>query len=208
MPLSTRRHALRWIAALALALGLVGACGGPETSVTQTWKATWAPPMKTVLVFGARMDEANRRALEDSFVAGLRSHGVVAKPSYEVFPGQPPEREKAREIVKAAGFEGLLVASLRNVREKTTYVPGSYHGGFWSSYYGPGWGYWDPGYVLTDKFVDWEMTLWDARAEDRLAWTATLETNNPSAGGEFVKSVTGTTLGLLEKQGLIPGTEK
>lgn len=200
-----RRRGLGWILALAFVLLLLGACAGPQTSVTQVWKASWQPPpMKTVLVFGASMDEANRRALEDAIVTGLRSHDVAAKPSYELFPGEPPRDAKsARSIVQAAGFEGLLVAKLTTERDRLTYVPGA-RGGFWSSYYGPGWGYWDPGYVVTERLVDWEMTLWDTRAEDRLVWTASLQTTNPSTGQEFVTSVRDTIVTLLAKQRLIP----
>jgi hypothetical protein len=82
-------------------------------------------------------------------------------------------------------------------------VPGGYSPGWWSSYY-TGWGYSSPGYLVTEEYVTWEMTLWDARAEDRLAWTAAMETTNPSAGKDFVKSVTKSTVESLTKTGLIP----
>jgi hypothetical protein len=202
-----RRHAPRAIATafiVSLVLAAIG-CGGPETSVTQTWKApmTPTPLMRTIIVFGAHMDEANRRVLEDGFVAELGRHGVAARPSYILFPGDPPSRDKAREVVRAAGFEGILVATMKNVRERETYVPGAYGGGFWSSYYGAGWGLYSPGYVTTDEVVSFETTLWDTRAEDRLVWATFTETINPSSGQDFVRSLTKKVLEELEKGRLV-----
>lgn len=191
------------------ALVLAAGCGGPSTSVTQTWSAPLgAPPMKTMLVFAAKMDEANRRALEDGLVAELGKHDVAAKPSYVLFPGEPPERDTAREAVKSAGFDGVLVATMTSVREKQTYVPGSYGGGFWTSYYGNAWSSYSPGYVVTDEVVSFETTLWDSRAEDKLVWASFTETTNPSEGRDFVKSLTKAMMGSLEKTGVIPPERK
>lgn len=211
MALSTRRHALRLHAAPALALAvllalpIVASCAGPATSVTQVWQAPWSPPpMKKVIVFGARMDEANRRALEDALVSDFARRGVTAMPSYVLFPGEPPDRDKAREAVKTAGFDGILVATLKSVREKQSYVPGSYGGGFWASYYGSGWSYYSPGYVVTDEVVTFETTLWDTRAEDKLVWAMSTATTNPSSGREFVKSLTTAVIEGLEKSRFTP----
>ncbi|NVL73424.1 hypothetical protein HWN77_28115, partial [Escherichia coli] len=79
----TRRHALgRSIAAVALVL--VAGCGSSaRTSVTQVWKApVGIAPMKSIVVFAAHLDEANRRTLEDAYVTELAKHDVAAKQSY------------------------------------------------------------------------------------------------------------------------------
>jgi hypothetical protein len=193
--------------AVALSTALLTGCGGPKTSVTQVWKATVTSPLRSVLVFGTNMDETNRRALEDAMVSELGRHHVAAKPSYELFPGKPPDREDARKLVTQSGFEGVLVATLRKVSERSTVLPGAYYGGFWSSYYGQAWGYYDPGYVLTDEVVSFETTLWDARAGDRLVWSADLETTNPSDGREFARSLTGRVVSTLDKSGFLPPKE-
>jgi len=203
MSLGTRRSTLLGIAVLTLAL--LPSCNNPKTSVTQVWKAPWRPPsMKTMIVFATRLDEANRRTFEDGAVAVLARHDVKARQSYVLFPGTPPDRDVARQLVQDQGFDGILVASLRDVRERQTYVPGTYQGGFWGSYYNQGWGAWSSGYVVTDEIVSFETTLWDTRAEDRLVWTALTETTNPSAGPKFVQSVTGAIEQSLVRTGIIP----
>jgi hypothetical protein len=159
--------------------------------------------MKRMIVFVARMDEPNRRALEDGLATELRRRGVDARPSYELFPGELPERAKAQAMVREQGYEGILFATLKDVTERQTFVPGT-TGGFWTSYYGYGWGYGSPGYVMTDEIVTFETTLWDARAEDRLVWTLLTKTTNPSSGRSFVKSLTNAVAPALEKARLVP----
>lgn len=202
MALVTRRMVLRGAAAVTVALA--AGCSGVRTSVTQVWQAPVpvAAPMKSMIVFGARMDEANRRSLEDAFVAELAKRGVHAMPSYTVFPGAPPDQEKARAKVNELGLEGILVMTLKNVSERSTYVP-SYSGSFWSAYYGPGW-WGGPGYVMTDEIVTFESTLWDARAEDKLVWAALTKTTNPSSGKSYVGSLVKAVIPKLEGTHFIP----
>src|SRR4051812_26145285 len=114
----TRRHVMRGIASLAVVLG--ASCSTTRTSVTQVWQShVLAPsPMKSMIVFGARMDVANRRELEDGFVVELARHDVKALPSYTIFPDEPPDREKARDKVKELGLDGILVVNLKKFSEK------------------------------------------------------------------------------------------
>ncbi len=197
--LINRRQAL----GSAIVAAVLVACG-TETSVTQLWKAPIAaPPLRSVIVFAANLDEANRRSLEDAYVAALSAHGVVARPSYSLFPGEPPPREEAQKAVKNAGVDGILVSRLRSVREKQTYVQGDYGGGFWSGYYGSGWGYWSPGYVQTDELVAFDTTLWDARIGDKLEFALTTQTKNPSSDRDSVHSLTKTVVKALQEQNLL-----
>jgi hypothetical protein len=203
MLLNTRRHVLRLIALAALVLAFVSSCG-TKTSVTQIWQAPGPQrmTMKSIIVFGTRMDEANRRALEDGLVAELARHDITARPSYDVFPGELPEREQARAAVQNSGFEGILMATLRSVKEQQTYVPG-YTDGFWAGY-GSTWAWGYPGYVYTDEIVNFETTLWDTRAQDKLAFAMSTKTTNPSSGTDFVKSLTKAVIPELQRANLIP----
>jgi len=204
MSLLARPLLLGAIAALAFVHAT--GCSTTRTSVTQLWQAPSpsAGPMRSVIVFGARTDEANRRVIEDGFVDELAEHAVQGVPSYKIFPDKLPDQKEARERVKNLGFDGIFVASLKDVREHQSYVPGTYTAGFWSGYYGPGWGYGNPGYVVSDEIVTFETTLWDTRAEDKLVWAALTKTKNPSSGRDFVESLTGAVLPKLEQARFIP----
>ena len=191
----------------------LGACSRSQTSVAHVWRAdVTVAPMRSVIVFGAHMDEATRRSVEDAFVGALRGHEVAARPAYDLFPVAPEDPEKARALVKEHALEGILVLTMKNTYEKQTFYPGHYHPGFWSAYrMGPGavgWGgpsyFYSPGYVETTEEVAFETTLWDARDDDRLVWAALTRTTNPSAGRDFVKSLTGTVVPAIARARLLP----
>lgn len=163
-----------------------------------------------MIVFARNMPEAQRRSVENHLAAELGDHGVAATPSYEVFP-QPPSEEQAKAEVASRGFEGVVVVSLRGVRERTSYVPGHYRGGGFAGgsygmggYYGMGWG-WSPGYVVTDEIVDAETSVWDLRGEGggRLVWSALTKTTNPTSGEDLTKSLSREILPNMAKSGIV-----
>jgi hypothetical protein len=180
------------------------ACGcSTGTTVTDVWATHQAVPMRSVLVMGARTDEASRRALEDGWATRLAEHGVRATPSYTLFPSGFPSTDEAKAAVRSIGFDGLLVSTAKGVSQRTTIVPGAGYD-FWGSYYwGPAWGAWYPGYVYTDVFVKFETTLWDAHTGN-LVWAANTQTENPSSGSGFVKSLTDKVVPEMVKTGIIP----
>jgi hypothetical protein len=177
------------------------------TTVTNVWSAAQrepVAPVRNVLVMGARMDETSRRQLEDGFSQALALHGVRATPSYVLFPNGFPSTDEAKNAVRSVGYDGLLVAESKGTTERTTVVPG-YGYGFWGDYYwGPAWAGWYPGYVYTDEFVKYETTLWDPKGAGRLVWAANTQTENPSSGKDFLKSLLGKVMPEMEKAGVIP----
>ena len=192
----------------SLAVGLVffsGACT-TATTVTDIWRdpSYTAGPMRSLVVFGGRMNDTNRRTLEDGFVAALATHGVRAMASYTLFP-ELPDKDVARQTTQRLGVDGYLVAALRGQTEQTTFVPSTYAGGaFWEGFYGPGWGgIWDPGYVVTNEFVKFETSLWDAHGGGKLVWSAVTETENPSSGRDFTTSLTKRIIPALGQAGLL-----
>jgi hypothetical protein len=205
LPLRLRLDAAICIGALVVSSA---ACTTP-TIVTDVWKdpSYAGGPLRTIVVFGGRMEETNRRTLEDGFVSALTTHGVRATPSYKLFPGTLPGKDEARAALHQAGVEGALVSSLRNVTERATYVEGG--PGFWGGFYGPGWGgpVYYPGYVVTEPVVTFETSLWDLREggqEGKVIWSAKTQTDNPSSGKDFVSSLTKEVVPSMVKAGMLP----
>jgi hypothetical protein len=191
--------------ALSVSAALVTGCE-PKTSLTQVWSAqvpAAVRPMRKLVVMASKMDEANRRVLEDTFVAGLSARGVEAIPAYRLFPEGVPDRAKAEQAVQSLGADGVLVATFRGSNEVQTYTPGIVTPGYYA------WGYasyadYYPGYVSTDVYVRLETTLWDARAANTVVWSGLTNTQNPSSGRDFVNSVSATVLPALSNAGFIP----
>ena len=113
------RRAFPFVTLLAaLVLGGVGC--QPQTIVLASVATDQAPkpPMKKMLVLGARLGEGDRRAIEGGFATGLRARGVDAHPAFELFPVPPRDREQARATLLANGYEGLLIVALAKVEDE------------------------------------------------------------------------------------------
>jgi hypothetical protein len=198
---------LRSYAGIAVAMGAVtlasGACSTPTTMMDQWRDPTYAAgPMRNMLIVGGKMEPTNRRTVEDAFVTALAKRGVHATPSYEMFPGALPSKDEARNAVLKQGIDGVLVANERGIKETTTIVPGAYNSGFWGGYYG-GWGTYSPGYLQTDAYVKFETSVWDAN-QGKLVWSAVTETENPTSGKDFLKSLLKSVLPAMTTAGILP----
>ncbi len=190
-------------AGVVLTLAMLAAAPGcsTPTSTTELWQAKNIPraPMQRIVVFGQGLSETGRRTLEDGLVSALAARGVGARPSYDLF-ATPPDKETARSVVTAAGFDGALVAKLQSIRDKTTYAPGGVSTGLWDGNYMP-----SSYYVVEDEEVNVQTTLWDLRDKrGTLVWSAVTKTTNPSSGNDAVNSVAKEIVPKLEDSGLIP----
>jgi hypothetical protein len=204
------RCARRVLGAFAVVAATALVACATETSVTQLWSAPIPvnqPPMRRIVVMATQMDEANRRVLEDALTAELAKHGVQGTQSYTLFADQLPERERAKQLMRDVGADGILTANFKGIRERLTYEPGYYTGDFWGGYYGGVYRGSLGGYVYTDQIVNVETALWDARANDQTVWAVLTQTTNPSSGPDFVRSVTKKVVAALAAAHWIaPGT--
>jgi hypothetical protein len=190
----------KWIASIGvLTLAFTAGCGTP-TSVTNLWSAQVPAtgPLRKVVVFAAGVQPTGRRTLEDALVAQLASHGVLGTQSYSMFGETVPKREEAQVSVNDAGYDGMLISTLRS----HTYVPDAYPSAYWyynEAYVYGGW----PDYYSYDELVDFETTLWDAR-NGKLLWSAVTQTTNPSSGHDFTSSLSKTIVPAIASRGFIP----
>ena len=139
-------------------------------------------PQTKVMIVALVKDEISRRVIEDELAKRIKAKSV---PSYQFL---------TTEMIKAASDESLnkilteqkcahiLLMRLADIEKETSYVPGTttgYYGG-WGRYYGYGAGmYSTPGYYTTDKNYFIETTIYSVDP-NKLLWTATTKTVNPS----------------------------
>jgi hypothetical protein len=195
-------RARRGVVGVALAVTVVlsaaiVACA-PTTKVTSTWREPGATSaeIKRPLVAFLHADEAMRRSVEDAMAE--RIPNAVA--AYRVLSQEEiREGEKAREKVRAAGFDGVITMRLVGIDKEIDYVPGTwccptYYGSLW----GPGYGYWgygwgtvyQPGYLTTTTVVTLESLVYSLSDEKgELLWASRSETFDPSSTERLVASV-------------------
>jgi hypothetical protein len=191
---------LRWASIGALALiGFAAGCSTEQTQATDTWRdpSYVAGPVKNIVIIGGKLNDTDRRTLEDGFAAALSAHGTRATPSYTVLPAPMPSKEAARTMVQQEGYDGVLVSTLKGVNDSTAVIGGA---GFWDGYYRPGWG--EP-YLGNDRVVRFETSLWDPAGAGKMIWSTVTEAEGPSTGKDFTASLTRTVVPMMEKAGLI-----
>jgi hypothetical protein len=190
------------LAAGAVVLAALTACSTPTTE-TNVWKSpTYAAgPMRSIAVFGGRVNQTERHTLEDGFVSALSAYGVRATPSYSIFGDQvPADQATIRATLRSGGYDGALVSTLKGVSEQVLVAPEADWGnGFYGAYWGPG----APVYAQTDQFVKFETTVWDP-VSGKMVWSAITQTENPTSGKDFATSLTKAIVPSIAKAGLLP----
>ncbi|MGE5276457.1 MAG: hypothetical protein ACM3SU_05640 [Acidobacteriota bacterium] len=102
----------------ATCLALLAGCA-KSTIVSDVWRdsaRSRTKPGKT-LVLAVFQDPGVRISLEDEWTRQLRSRGIAADAVHTVFAGPPPDRERLVELVKAGGFDTLLICKLLEVKK-------------------------------------------------------------------------------------------
>jgi hypothetical protein len=175
----------RLLFACALAV-LAGACA--TTRIVDAWKDPSFDPaqfQKTLVVF-QHPDPGVRRMVEDEMARDI-PHSA---PSYQVLSDtEIRDIDRAREKVRALGFDSAVVMRLTGVDKQLTYEPPHpigapaypfYMYDFWPAW---AWGWtaaWEPGYVRTDRIVRISTQVYDLR-QDKLVWASESETFNPTS---------------------------
>jgi len=193
---------------------ILGGLGMVSCSASTTLKNSWRDPTVTgplefnkVLVVMLTKDGSTRRTVEDDLVKRITAHHKVeAVPSYTILmESDLRDKEHAKQIIKDAGFDGAVALRVVGVVKEVNYVPGSYpspYYNFWG-YYDYAWpAVYDPGYLQTDTIVNIETLVYSLK-DDKLVWTGTTESFNPSNLDDLVAGIGAAVSADMRKEGLI-----
>jgi len=196
-----RASRFRWPLLGAALLALGSGCA-PETSTTQVSSAELHPPkLRSFLVIGLGPGGGGRHQLEDKLCAGLSTRGLVARPSYELFPEAVPGQEAARDAARMAGIDGIVTTRVTRVEMKKRYVPPTetYFAGFEHDSYTRS----DPGYYVSDELAELDTSVFGVTDGKKL-WAATTRTVNPSPTQGFARSYAENVVTAMQNAGLVP----
>ena len=207
---SRSRHCRPIHALTAFTMVALAGCG--STSLVNMWRDSTYPrqPLNRMLVVALRRDATSRRIWEDGFVVSLKSHGINATPSYDVFPNAPPDTMALSAAVRGRGFDAVLVTHSLGATTQTRFVPG-YVSTEPVTYLSPWtWHYatfytqvYSPGYVEAVRVVRYESEVWMVRGPGRLVWSGTTETMNPTSAAQVNKEIADVIVPALVKSGVI-----
>jgi hypothetical protein len=127
-------------------------------------------------------DETSRMIIEDELVKRMNANAVASYTFLTTEMIKAADPQVLAQKIQQDKFTHVLLMRLADVEKDTYYVPGTttaYYGGY-RGYYGYGAGmYTNPGYYNTDKNYFVETTVFSVDP-DKLLWTATTKTVNPT----------------------------
>ena len=198
---------MRWSFPALAVLGLLGSCG-PTTEMVNTWADPSAGSVRfqKVLTVCACRDAAMRRTVEDALVRRING----STPSYTLIgDNELKDRDAAKAKIQAGGFDGAVVMFLAKVDRTQTYVPGQAYAV--PAPYGTMWGGWtygwstvyDPGYVVTDEFVDFNTMVYSVK-DEKLLWASRSQTMNPTSVESLADEVINANIKEMQRQKILP----
>jgi len=199
--MSPRHEIVRFLLRFAVIAAMLASCGGPSTTIEQSWKAPDARigKLRNAVTLYLTADGTMRRNVEDAMVTKLARAGIRATPSYTILSDDELEqREVAKAKLMASGYDGVIAIRLVSKEESIEYVPGTFDG-----YWGPAWsGAYSPGYMYTETVVRVEVSAYSLTNAE-LAWSALSKTVDPEGRGAVIDEVTTVAAKELQKQGIV-----
>ena len=170
----------------------------------------WASPdianyqFDHVLAICIIKDPTTRELVESAMAARARKSNAL--PSYNILrEADLQDKELAKQKILKMGFDGAVIMRPLSVKDRVTYVPGSYpsyYGSFWG-YYGYAWpALYTPDYTYTDKIVQVETTIFSIK-DDKLLWNTVSETKNPESARDVVLGIAKAIGKEARKRGLV-----
>ena len=182
---------------------------GPSTKLEKSWVepgATFSAsaPNKT-LVIAMVKDETSRRVIEDHLVKRIGSTAVSSYTLISTDMLKEGSEQALTKVISDGKFTHVVLMRLADIEKETSYVPGtttSFYGGY-GRYYGYGAGmYSTPGYYTTDKNYFVETTVYSTNP-DKLVWTGTTKTVNPSKVEKTVNDIADAVAEKMKSDGFL-----
>ena len=182
---------------------------GPSTKIEKAWMEPGSSvsnsPGTKALVIALVKDETSRRVIEDALVSRIKAQAVASYTSLTDDMLKAASEESLNKLLTQGQYTHILIMRLADVEKETSYVPGTttgYYGGY-GRYYGYGASmYSSPGYYQTDKNYFVETTIYDV-ASNKLLWTGTTKTVNPSKLDKTVQDIADVVTAKMKKDGFL-----
>ena len=191
-----------------LLLGVATLFSCKSVTIVDAWKSPKSNEFadNNALVIARTKNRTARIAFERAITDQLKARGLNATASFERFPNFDPDAEMTEErqamiktIFDNEGYDAVVVTSLKDVKESTTYYDNSYYPGAWGGYYPSYYGGFYPYYYhpyaytysvgistgpssYTTKTYYLETVAYDLTKDDsdQLVAVVTSKTDNPS----------------------------
>jgi hypothetical protein len=189
-----------------LALLCLASCG--STKIVTSWRdpevTVNTAQLNKFVVAALLKNQGVRRRAEDLMASYYPGKAV---PSYkELGEAELKDSDDVyNQKLKNEGFDGIVIMRLLQVDRDRRYVPGDYPVYYrsWRGFYATAWpGFYTPGYYTTDKTYSVEVNIYSFK-RDKLIWSATTSTVNPSGGDALFDDVIRAVKEKMDKEGFL-----
>jgi hypothetical protein len=185
--------------------------GCSKTNLTQLWKNPEAPPtpLGSVLVIALDREADLRRLWESSIAAEFQAHGVVARPSYQLFPASLPDSQQVVVTANRDGYDGVVVTH-RLAPTATGSFDSDYartgpagHNDYWRGWYHTH--YLAAMQDAPSKADDarYQIDVVGTTGGGKLAWTGSTTPIDPASEEKVRVEVCGELVSELVRQGIV-----
>jgi hypothetical protein len=205
------RAKLRGLVCVALASLFLGGCA--KTNLTNLYLDPNFPsaPLDNLLVISVERVEDVRRLWEEAIAAEFQARGILATPSYQLFPMTLPDSQQVRIVLRDNDFDGAVVTH----RLATT--QGGGHGGYSDSspmikqdY----WRGWYQSYYKTATMGEppppkqpkgrYQLDVWSGLDGGKFVWMGSTVEIDPLSAEKIREEVAGQLVPELARRGIIP----
>jgi hypothetical protein len=187
---------------------------GPTTDLVGSSRAenTTGLTFRNLLVATVAKDPWRRNMFEQAMKTEITGKGLQAVGSMEIMPLEEQlTKDNIQKAIQDRGIDGVIVMRLVEVdkSQNKVYDRAVLYGS--GNAYGSFYGYYayalatinTPGYVLSDKVVRIETSLFDVK-DGRMVWNGLSDTANPSKFSEITKPLSTIVVRELGVQGFVP----
>ena len=175
-----------------------------STRMQSSWKAPGATytkeQFKKVMVVALFKDETSRRIAEDKIAA----KNPTFRASYMVLGKNQQNMDEAtfKAIVAKEGYDAVLTLHLVDVQSSTSYVPGTYQGGYYG-WYGMNYGgFYQQGYYTENKNYIVETNVFSV-SQDKLLWSGITSTLNPTDLNRTIDEIWDAVISRMKREKFI-----
>ena len=175
-----------------------------STRMQSSWKAPGATytkeQFKKVMVVAHFNDETSRRIAEDKIAA----KNPTFRASYMVLGKNQQNMDEAtfKAIVAKEAYDAVLTLHLVDVQSSTSYVPGTYQGGYYG-WYGMNYGgFYQQGYYTENKNYIVETNVFSV-SQDKLLWSGITSTLNPTDLNRTIDEIWDAVISRMKREKFI-----
>jgi len=203
-----RPVSLRPVLIAGLVVVVMGGCA--KTNMTNLWKnPDGGTPMQSVLVISLEHEQDLRRIWEDALTAEFQANGVMARPSYGLFPASMPDSQQVVTVTRRDKYDGVVV---------THRIAATHTGKFDSDYaktppgasndYWRGW--YHTHYLQATEYslpkegkAQFQIDVANTAGRGTLLWTGTTTPVDPRKADKVQVEVCGELVSELVRQGFV-----